>query len=317
MRQVGIISNEGDAQRFAAHLVADGIDALAEPEQGVFAIWVRDENQLETAKTELARFLSDPGDARYQDAERSAADRRREEQRQRDKARGNVVQMRGRWGRGAAARRSPLVITLILLSVFVGISSNFGRTPEPVMNQLTFCWPMLVDADGQFEPGSGWQQIKQGQLWRVITPIFIHFGLPHLIFNMFALYAFGTQIEDKRGTWRLGLLVLAIAILSNTAQYVFGGNPYFGGMSGVCYGLFGFVWMRMLFDSNSRMYVSGFNIVIMVAWLFLCIAHELPSFRTTVGDYLDGKSVANVAHGVGLVLGMAIGYAPIAFRAKK
>lgn len=319
MRQAGIISNEPDAQRFAAFLVADGVDALVEPEQGAFAIWVRDENHLETAKAELGKFLADPRAVRYQDAERAAINRRREQQKQREKAASNVVQMRGRWGRGTAARRSPLVIVLILLSVFVGISSNFGdsKSIEPVRNQLSFCRFIVGEGGAIYAPADGWQQIKQGQLWRLITPIFIHFGVMHLVFNMFVLYTFGTQIEDKRGTWRLGLLVLIVAVLSNAAQYTFGGNPNFGGMSGVCYGLFGFVWMRMLFDPNSRMFVSPFNIVVMVAWFLLCIAHELPAFRETVGDFLKGGSVANVAHGVGLVLGMAIGYVPTLFRTKR
>ena len=48
MRQLGSILKESDAQRFAAFLVAEGINAHSEPEKDTFVIWVRDEKPVET-----------------------------------------------------------------------------------------------------------------------------------------------------------------------------------------------------------------------------------------------------------------------------
>ena len=324
MRQVGAIPNESDAQRFAAHLVAVGVDAHAEHERDTWAIWVRDENQLDEAKVELAQFLENPAHARYQDAERAAGERRRREESERAKAKGNVVEMRGRWGRGAGARRAPLTVALILLSVSVSIVSGTafehqatggGDWRNPVRNQLLFA-NMTSDTDPNAPSAeAGWSQIMRGQLWRTITPIFIHFGVMHLIFNMFALYYYGAQVEDRRGTLRYALLVVLIAVASNIAQYVVEGNPYFGGMSGVGYGLFGFVWMRMLYDPKSGLGVSTVNTVIMIAWFMLCVAREFGPFQEALANTVP--RVANTAHGVGLVMGLALGYLPVALRMRR
>ncbi len=68
-------------------------------------------------------------------------------------------------------------------------------------------------------------------------------------------------------------------------------------MSGVDYGLLGYVWMRARFEPQAGMYLDAFTVSFMLGWLVLC-------FTGLMGP------VANWAHTVGLVVGMAIGYAP-------
>src|SRR5690606_31125082 len=155
----------------------------------------------------------------------------------------------------------------------------------------------------------------------LVTPIFLHFGWMHLIFNMLMLHAMGRRIEPRYGTWRTALLVLMIAILSNVAQYLLEGtaladgvflrNPNFGGMSGVVYGLFGFAWMKSLFDPQAGITVEGPTVFILLAWLFLCMAAAIPS----ASPLLSGvPRVANTAHFVGLAVGMGASLLPLAFR---
>jgi GlpG protein len=146
-----------------------------------------------------------------------------------------------------------------------------------------------------------------------VTPIFIHFGVTHLVFNMFALYVFGSQIEDRLGTWQLGLLVLVLAVPSNIAQNAVSG-PAFGGMSGVVYGLFGYIWIRMMFDQSCGLFVSPINVLIMVGWFVLCIAGSVPILRPSL-EHIVGD-VANMAHTVGLFLGAALGYLPVLLRTR-
>src|SRR5438270_379342 len=95
-------------------------------------------------------------------------------------------------------------------------------------------------------PG-GWE------LWRVVTPAFIHFSEFHILFNMLWLFSLGGQLELRYGSARLVVLVLLMAVPSNLCQYFFStiviegwkpvvtqSSPLFGGMSGVVFGLFGF-----------------------------------------------------------------------------
>ena len=83
--------------------------------------------------------------------------------------------------------------------------------------------------------------LKAGQIWRLISPIFIHYSPLHLLFNLFWIYDLGLMIETRRGTWRLLAIVLICALASNFGEFFWEipALPGFGGMSGVVYGLFG------------------------------------------------------------------------------
>jgi len=88
--------------------------------------------------------------------------------------------------------------------------------------------------------------------------------------------------------------VMAIASSSNMAQYFVSG-PSFGGMSGVVYGLFGYVWMQSKYNPASGFILDKQIVTMMIAWFFLCLSGF-------------AGPIANTAHGVGLLAGMAIGY---------
>ncbi len=313
MRQVGTLPNENNASRFAAYLVTQGIAAHSESDGDEWAIWVRDEDDIEKARDSFDTFRRDPDDSRYKGVEQQAESIRMQEYRQRVEATKNVVEMRGRWKRPGATRRGALTMTLVALSVVVSLGTGFHIAPgigQPdsfssrMQRQLLFWDPLLYK-----ESGDPLCSIKRGEIWRVVTPIFLHGGILHLAFNLFWIVQFGGQIEAQRGTWRFAVVVLLTASISCMAQAVTpawegnqimealaGGVP-FGGMSGVVYGLFGFVWMRSLFEPGSGFIMPQSTTIILVAWLFLCMTG-------VVGG------VANVAHVVGLIVGMTLGYLP-------
>ncbi len=112
-------------------------------------------------------------------------------------------------------------------------------------------------------------------------------------------------------------LLLVLAVVSNLCQYFLGhfdwnGSvlhaewmPTFGGMSGVVYGLFGYIWMKARFQPELGLGISSRTIGFMMICFFLCMA---PGARFLIGG------VANMAHAGGLITGMLIGYAPALWR---
>ena len=80
--------------------------------------------------------------------------------------------------------------------------------------------------------------IVQGQLWRLVTPIFLHIGIVHLAFNTYAIYGFGSQIERFFGTPRFVGLYLVSGIAGVVASFSFSPYPS-AGASGAVFGLFG------------------------------------------------------------------------------
>ncbi len=281
MRQAGTLDSQQDAQRFASYLLTLGISAKVEPSGGQWALWIRDENEIDRSKQELAEFRTDPQASRYLAAERAALQTQREEIAKRRRAQKNYVDMRDVWNN--PVRRRPVTIALIAGSI-IATTSLFGVPRE----SLEFSLP----------------EILQGEIWRLITPIFMHASLQrsplHLIFNMWWLYDLGTLIELRLGSWRFATLVLIIGVLSNAGQYIASG-PAFGGMSGVVFGLFGYAWVRGRLDPTCGLYLQPGIAFWMMAWLVLCMAGAV-------------ENVANTAHLVGLATGAACGYASYAWR---
>lgn len=306
MRHIGTLANSTDAQRFAAYLITQDIPAQVEQEGSEWILWIRNEDQVEAAKEALAHFRTNPQDARYSGVESKALQIARAEREKAAKAKKNVVEMRGQWrtGSGSAFKRAPLISVLIGLSIFVYfLQQTDSNSVSPAQRWLSFSSVWAGSRPGMMVfPRDGYTQIREGQVWRLVTPIFLHFSIMHIVFNMMLLYSLGSIIEQRYGAWRVALMVLLIAVFSNTAQYVWEGTPTFGGMSGVVYGLFGFAWMKMLYDPRSGLFVSQQLVVMSIVWLFLGMASVIPPFDQFLSWF---PRVANTAHFVGLAVGMA------------
>ena len=84
---------------------------------------------------------------------------------------------------------------------------------------------------------------KWNNIYRIITPVFLHFGLFHVLFNILWLKDLGTIIETNYSKLFFMLIFIISAIISNSLQFFFSG-PDFGGLSGVIYAFLGFLWIR-------------------------------------------------------------------------
>ncbi len=137
------------------------------------------------------------------------------------------------------------------------------------------------------------------QYWRLITPIFLHFGWLHITFNSLWLWELGSKVERVSGSLNTFGLLLVIALVSNVSQYQFGGPGLFGGMSGVVYGLLGYSWVAPLIQPAWVIQPSRPIMLFMVGWLFLGLFGVVES--------LGFGAIANAAHLGGLLVGALLG----------
>ncbi len=131
--------------------------------------------------------------------------------------------------------------------------------------------------------------------WRLFLSVFPHVGFFHLIFNVYWLWVLGTVLEEVFGHAKTAALIVLFAVVSMAAEFaIFDGGV---GLSGVNYGLVGLLWVLSKRDRRFAEAMDQRTVNLMVVWFFLCIA-------TTVTKV---QPVANVAHGVGALLGVLVG----------
>jgi rhomboid protease GluP len=82
------------------------------------------------------------------------------------------------------------------------------------------------------------EMIRQGQLWRFITPVLLHASVTHILFNMYALVAFGSGLERHFGHTRFLLLYLLGGFTGNVLSFLLS-DGYSVGASTAVFGLVG------------------------------------------------------------------------------
>jgi membrane associated rhomboid family serine protease len=158
---------------------------------------------------------------------------------------------------------------------------------------ITLAWWSKTDISVLLETAA----IRRGQLWRLLTSVFPHVDILHLVFNVYWLWIFGTSVEKRFGHLRTAGLFALLAIGSNSFDFAFERGGV--GLSGIGYGLFGLLWVLSKRDDRFRATMDSRTVQIFIAWFFLCIL-------LTAGNQY---SVANVAHAAGAMLGILIGFA--------
>ncbi len=291
MRRIGHLQDETQARCFADFLYGEGIESQVDPgPEHSWEIWVLDDTHVDGAKSLLDEFRRHPDEPRLLKASRAAAKQRQLDLEKAIPRRARVIDAR-------TILYSPPVplgavsMTLIAVSVVAALFTRLGAEDR-------FVQPLSITQyqhDGEYlRWNGGLPEVRRGQVWRLFTPIFLHFGILHILFNMLWLRDLGSMLEARKGSWKLLLLVLVFAGMSNFAQYLMSG-PNFGGMSGVVYGLLGYIWMQGKFNSASRLSLQPQTVTFMVAWFFLCLTG-------LVGP------IANTAHAIGLTLGITWGF---------
>lgn len=106
--------------------------------------------------------------------------------------------------------------------------------------------------------------IREGEWWRLITPMFLHIGLIHLMMNSFALYYLGTAVERIFGRFRFLFIYLFAGFWGNVASFLFSPQTISAGASGGIFGLFGALLYFGLIHPRPFFQTMGANIITLV-----------------------------------------------------
>lgn len=187
--------------------------------------------------------------------------------------------------RSRIAPRAEVNILLVTGCVLVALLTSLGE------NQLRLL-PLFISEFPASSPGA-LIEVRRGEVWRLFSPAFVHFGVAHLVLNMMAMVNIGSPLERVQGKRFYLTFTAAVALCSNLAQYVVSGNFEFGGMSGVIFGLFGFLWLRGWVDRNYILRLQRNGILLTLGWFVFCFTGVM--------------HIANTAHAVGLGIGAVWG----------
>lgn len=193
-------------------------------------------------------------------------------------------------------RHSPVTALILLLSMIVGAVTLLGENLD-TMRWLTFLEFRVVGEYIHFTPLA--DSLAAGQWWRLVTPMLIHFGVLHLAMNGMWYWELGRRIESRQGSINLLGLTLLFSLVSNYAQYYYGGPSLFGGLSGVLYGLLGHCWIYQLLSPNPAYRLPRGVLVMMLVWLLLCMSGLI--------SMIGFGEIANAAHVGGLLVGCLTG----------
>lgn len=290
MRCIGQLDRQSQAEQFGHYLYSHDIENQVEEHDGQWEIWVLDEDRMNLAKDLFQTFLDHPQDPAVAQGVQAGLKKEAQLKQEHTANRARIID-----ARIMLQSRTKTVgwatISLIVISVGLGLLTRLGDKTEFVMPfQIT----EHITQSNYIQYSPDFPEIRRGQIWRLFTPMFLHFGLLHLVFNMLWIKDLGSAIERTRGPWILLGLTFTISILSNVAQFYVSG-PRFGGMSGVVFGLLGYMWMQGKFNPRGALHLNPQTVQFMMIWFVVCLTG-------LVGP------IANTVHGVGAFVGIAWGY---------
>lgn len=118
----------------------------------------------------------------------------------------------------------PIVSTLLAINIIIFILTSLPGIGRPLLS-IGIGFNLLI---------------SEGEYWRLITPMFLHAGFMHLLFNMFSLYLFGPELEQLAGKARFLTIYMLSGIVGNVASYLLQDWDYMSlGASGAIYGILG------------------------------------------------------------------------------
>lgn len=180
------------------------------------------------------------------------------------------------------AQRTPIV-TFIVLGISLAI----------------FAAELLIPQAGPLVRLNGAQineLVAGGEWWRLLTAAFLHGGITHVGFNMYALYLFGPQLEREVGSVPFAALYVASALAGGAAFYISEPTGVAVGASGAIFGLFG-AWLAASYRGrHTAVGQAGLRNLLVLLGINLALG------------FVPGANIAWQAHLGGLVAGIVIAF---------
>lgn len=179
-------------------------------------------------------------------------------------------------------KRSPVnsVLLAIMVIYFIVITLNGGTTDNVTLVRFGALFPPFI--------------IEYNQYYRLITSIFIHIGLMHLLFNSYALYVFGTQIERLMGPKKYILFFALTGLVGNILSLFFSYESISAGASGSIFGLLG-AFAYLIQRKPHMMTPEGKKSILKLLAINIIITIAVPNISAT-------------AHFGGLISGYLLSY---------
>jgi len=252
---------------FANYLLSIGIKATTQQEEAQFIVYCQ-ADKIEQAQLIFEQFIENPYDEKYQQAAWNNAAT--------TQVSSDHPSLLTSFKEQFLAHAGMVTLTVFILCWLIFIASLLGWG-NSLFQELRF-FNHLTTERLFSEP------------WRILGPALFHFSWLHIVFNTMWWWQLGGNIEHKIGKGTLIQLFLLTAIISNMGQFLVSGAN-FGGLSGVVYGLFGYVWWAGRLAPKSGLHLPQSIVGFLLFWLVLGFVDVLP------------VNMANTAHLLGLLSG--------------
>lgn len=139
--------------------------------------------------------------------------------------------------------------------------------------------------------------IKSGEYWRLLTPMFLHIGIAHFLFNNLAIYYIGRAVEKIFGSIRYLLIYLGSGVAGNIVSMILSPENIAAGASGAVYGLFGALLYFGVIYPKLFLSTVGRDIILILG-INIIFGFTVPNidFFAHFGGLFAGFLVAAIAH---------------------
>lgn len=140
--------------------------------------------------------------------------------------------------------------------------------------------------------------VSQGDYWRLVTSGFLHYGLLHIAFNMYALYWLGRMIEPALGHVRFAAIYFTSMLCGSLGALLLEPNALTAGASGAIFGLLGAAFV-MAFARGINLMASGIGPIILINLVITFLPGSGISIGAHVGGLIGGVVTAGAIEWMG------------------
>lgn len=178
----------------------------------------------------------------------------------------------------------PITNSLLVITTLVFLAMHIFRFGQASSTQTIVefggLWGQLVRED-------------MTQIWRLLTPIFVHIGWGHFLSNSLTLFVFGYQVEGLFGSWRFLALYLLSGLMGNVFILYFTPAVVSAGASTSLFGLFG-VMAVLRYRSRSAYirFLGQYYVALLIANLIVTAITPHISVAGHIGGLVGGALCA-------------------------